>query len=167
VEAFLVMTHEETRDVLRRRAVDREAIAASMSEKFAADKHFVRAGVFLEAKNYLATEAAMLPAYPARADALRLSSADGHRHLSSRACSRPRPHSGRPTRALEKAAADPGSWSVAQPRHIAVANDDPGKAKRSTSARSPPIRARPKRAPRSTLSIAGSLINTSSKEKRT
>ena len=132
IDAFLVMTHVMAREPYFEAAPwDRENVAASLGAKLSPEKHFVRAGVFLEAKNFLAAEAAMLPALqlePQRsAFHLRLGIA-----IYQRAAARgPGTIPAGAARALEKAAAlDPTSWEAwLHLGHVAIANGDAGKAK--------------------------------------
>lgn len=104
-DALLVMTHPDTREEYFAAAPwDREGAAAKMAIALTAEKNYVKAGVFLAAGNFLAAEAAMLPA-------LHLEPRDARFHLRMgkaiflRAKQRGGKIPAGATRALEKAAA--------------------------------------------------------------
>lgn len=66
IEVFLVLTNPQTRKkYLAAPAWDREVQAASLGAQLAGEKGWVKAGIFLQAGNYLAAEAALLPAIQA------------------------------------------------------------------------------------------------------
>jgi len=63
IEAYLVLTDPASRrKYLGTPQWDRDVVAASLGAKLSAEKGFVKAGIFLQAGNYLAAEAALLPA---------------------------------------------------------------------------------------------------------
>lgn len=75
IEAYLVLTDPASRKkYLGAPAWDRDVVAASIAGKLAAEKGYVKAGIFLQAGNYLAAEAALLPA-------LQLSPRESRYHL--------------------------------------------------------------------------------------
>lgn len=63
IEAYLVLTDPSSRrKYLATPQWDRDVVAASLGGKLVAEKGYVKAGIFLQAANYLAAEAALLPA---------------------------------------------------------------------------------------------------------
>lgn len=62
-DAYLVMTHPDARPkYFAAPPWDRENIAAGLVSKFAAEKNYLKAGIFMSAGNHLAAEAALIPA---------------------------------------------------------------------------------------------------------
>lgn len=63
IEAYLVLTDPGSRrKYLASPAWDRDVVAASLAGKLIGEKGYVKAGIFLQSGNYLAAEAALLPA---------------------------------------------------------------------------------------------------------
>ena len=66
MEAWLVLTHPETRTkYFAAPQWDRDVTASSLGSALAAERGYAKAGVFLQAGNYLAAEAALLPSIQA------------------------------------------------------------------------------------------------------
>ncbi|HVO29800.1 MAG TPA: tetratricopeptide repeat protein [bacterium] len=125
-DAFLVMTDSRTRTKFFDTAPwDRDGIVTGLAGELNAEKNYVKAGVFLEAGNFLAAEAAILPA-------LHLEPKDARFHLRmgiaifQRARARGTPIPIGATRALEKAVAlDPKSYEAwLYLGHVAAENGD-------------------------------------------
>lgn len=66
IDAYLVLTDPPSRKkYLAAPKWDRDVVAASLAAKLTGEKGYVKAGIFLQAGNYLAAEAALLPALQA------------------------------------------------------------------------------------------------------
>jgi len=126
VDAYLVMTHPEARPkYFAAPPWDRETVAAGLAGRFTAEKHYLKAGIFMTAGNHLAAEASLIPA-------ISLSPRDARYHKRMGICIYLRARAkGERTpagalRALEKAAAldpkDDEAWLYLG--HVAAAQGD-------------------------------------------
>ena len=127
IEAYLVLTDPASRrKYFSTPQWDRDVVAASLGGKLAAEKGYVKAGIFLQAGNYLAAEAALLPALQASPREARYHLRQGIAiYLRSKARGVAQPPAGA-LRALQKAIAfDPKSdEAFLYLGHIAMAAGD-------------------------------------------
>ena len=131
-DAYLVMTHPKSRSKYFDVAPwDREATAIGLAIDLAAEKHFLKAGIFLQAGNCLAAEASLLPALQLEPRESRFHLRMGiaiYQRAKARGDGKTIPSGA--ARALEKAAAfDPKNfepWLFLG--HVALANGDKPKA---------------------------------------
>lgn len=132
-DACLVMTHPNSRSKYFDVAPwDREATAVGLAIDLAAEKHFLKAGIFLQAGNCLAAEASLLPALQLEPRESRFHLRMGiaiYQRAKARGDGTAIPSGA--ARALEKAAAfDPKNFEPwLYLGHVALANGDKPKAR--------------------------------------